>query len=785
MIPAPALSLTALLIFVSVAQAQQTANQTVHDPVGQPYRLVEACHFEMGAREPEVFRHDHSSLPDGGDDRPIHPVILTRPFYVATHEVTVGQFRKFVDATDYSTTAESQSGAVGWDPVDDDEGRVERSFRFAAAFTWRDPGFRQLDSHPVVCVSYDDATAYCRWLSEQGEQGEGNYRLPTEAEWECAARAGSNSHFSFGDDYRESIHHHANHADASLEREAAGRASLQWLFDPDKGPDDRHAFTSPVASYTANDWGLHDMHGNVWEWCQDRYLDTYYSQFKRDGHQQFRRRAIDPVCTERWNEHGQWQVIRGGAWCVAPFQCRSATRGVFAADDAACYVGFRVVREADAEQVAAATAAHQQSERSLEALRKIAGAVREARDGQVRVELRGESLSPQVVEHLSHLNYVVDLQIRPPQRLQSEQIQTLQTIKQLQGLTIATGCDNVDSNTFALLSQYPDLQQLQITGNGDLSDDHLFQHLRDADQLDSLQLQGGGITDAGLSSLPELTRLTTLHITSTASEGDCLRRFHQSPLRQVSLGSLSDSGAALLAQFSTLRNLNLHGCPISDVGLRSIGSIRLLDDLVMPDCQQVTDEGFAALKGLLHLRRVDLQGTAAGDVAVRSLIGATTLERLSIGSDQLSDRGMRELCGLVSIQELRVSDDATEVTDAGLIDLWRLANLRELTMNAPKVTGSSLDSLAELSRLQRLNIGSTRLGDAACESIARIESLQELMLGDWGRVGPAALTEAGLLKLAEAPNLKRLTVMRKGTKITDDMIQRLKQMRSELQVSLR
>src|SRR5208282_1582993 len=125
---------------------------------------------------------------------PQHRVRITRPFYVGTFHVTRGQFRKFIADTDYKTDSERGAagfkGAMGWDPDTKMLGSNER-------YSWRNTGFEQTDEHPVVNVSWNDAIAFCQWLSRK----EGStYRLPTEAEWEYACRAGTTTRYSSGDD---------------------------------------------------------------------------------------------------------------------------------------------------------------------------------------------------------------------------------------------------------------------------------------------------------------------------------------------------------------------------------------------------------------------------------------------------------------------------------------------------------------------------------------------------------------------------------------------------------
>jgi len=344
--------LVAFTLVVSSATAAANAQQPnpSTNSLGMKFQRIEAGEYDRGHNhsgqcEELVVAFPRSISPRGfaSEESPRHRVRISRPFDMGAHEVTRGQFARFVRETEYRTTCErSGKGAVGFAPISTEErartGR-HRPFRQAAEYTWRRPGFEQTDEHPVVAVSWEDAQAFCRWLSEK----EGaRYRLPTEAEWEYACRAGATTWFSFGDTFREKIHRHANVANVELDRKQPGLATSQWLLDVDREPSDGHAFTAPVGSYRPNTWGLYDLHGNVWEWCQDRYLDTSYRSLTKEFGKQ---PAVDPLNTQAGDQHGQWRVIRGGSWCNGPILCRSATRGFFDAPQAACYLGFRVVRE--------------------------------------------------------------------------------------------------------------------------------------------------------------------------------------------------------------------------------------------------------------------------------------------------------------------------------------------------------------------------------------------------------------------------------------------------------
>ena len=232
----------------------------------------------------------------GRFEQPQHRVQISEPFYLATHEVTRGDFQSFVAATDYRTEAERDGqGANG---LDRSSGAVVRR----PEFVWQHPGFEQTSQHPVVCVSWNDARAYCYWLAEQTGYA---IRLPTEAEWEYACRSGGTDLFSTGAS-PQSLWGNANLADRSLQRVfPAADWAAAW--------NDGHPFTAPVGLYAPNAFGLYDMHGNVGEWCADWYDGNYYS----------RSPSKDPTGPRRG---AGYHVVRGGSWYNHALACRASNR---------------------------------------------------------------------------------------------------------------------------------------------------------------------------------------------------------------------------------------------------------------------------------------------------------------------------------------------------------------------------------------------------------------------------------------------------------------------------
>jgi formylglycine-generating enzyme required for sulfatase activity len=280
---------------------------------------------EMAALFPDM---EPQRLADLWDEAPVHRVRITRAFYMARHEVTVGQFRRFLEQSGHVPESIADgSGGYGYNPAYDPattrrgdafEGRDRR-------YSWADPGFAQTDEHPVVNVTWHDAQALAQWLSRvEGRR----YRLPTEAEWEYACRAGTRTQFHGGD------------APATLAREGN-------VFDADAAPHwpafarfamahrDGHAFTAPVGRFAPNAFGLFDLHGNVWEWTADWH----------DEHEYARSSARSPVDDPTGPAEGTVKVRRGGSWHTWPLYARCSYRNWNAPDTRYTLVGIRLVMD--------------------------------------------------------------------------------------------------------------------------------------------------------------------------------------------------------------------------------------------------------------------------------------------------------------------------------------------------------------------------------------------------------------------------------------------------------
>ena len=227
-------------------RADDTTPRTVVNSIGMRLVEIPAGEFLLGSGEDGkaivgAFP-DHGREPgEFADELPRHRVRITRPFLLGRHEVTVGDFRAFVDATGYRTEAE-RDGTGGWGY----DATVGLCCGRDPRFTWRDPGFEQTARHPVLNVTWNDAQAFCAWLSRQEGR---DYRLPTEAEWEYACRAGTTTRYACGDDP-------ITLAKAARVLDPAGQNVKLHVQDVPISADAVKPFPVPVGSYPANAFGL-------------------------------------------------------------------------------------------------------------------------------------------------------------------------------------------------------------------------------------------------------------------------------------------------------------------------------------------------------------------------------------------------------------------------------------------------------------------------------------------------------------------------------------------------
>ena len=251
--------------------------------------VIPAGRFLMGSPKGEPERQDNERQ---------HEVEVAI-FAIGKYAVTVGQFKRFVEAKGYRTEAEEGGGCYYW---------TGSEWKQDPDKNWRNSGFSQTDNHPVVGVSWNDAIVYAAWLGEQTGQ---QYRLPTEVEWEYACRAGTTTPFYFGETISTDQANYDGNYVYGKRRKGIFRQK-----------------TVEVGQFPPNAWGLHDMHGNVWEWTCSVYSENY------DGSEQ---RCAEPGTSGA-------RVVRGGSWFYVPRGVRGAARLWNPLPERDGALGFRLAR---------------------------------------------------------------------------------------------------------------------------------------------------------------------------------------------------------------------------------------------------------------------------------------------------------------------------------------------------------------------------------------------------------------------------------------------------------
>lgn len=298
------LALIAAVVFPAALPAKGAAHR-----VGTPFRdaafapemvVVPAGHVTEGSSEAETRREGRTPA-FAAFEHPQRDVTIERPFAIGVAHVTRREFAVFAKATARAMGGCVVAVAGVWSDGPN------------PAYSYTSPGWKQGDDEPVVCVSWDDAVAYAKWLSAKTGA---TYRLPSEAEWEYAARAGTTTARWWGDD-----------ASDMCARANGGDRDYAAVLPSDKSANlscsDGHAYTSPNRLYPASPWGLRDVYGNAWQWVDDCFTAV------PGGH-------ADLPCTAR--------SIRGGSWHSSVSTLRSATRFSLPPGMRSSSLGFRVMR---------------------------------------------------------------------------------------------------------------------------------------------------------------------------------------------------------------------------------------------------------------------------------------------------------------------------------------------------------------------------------------------------------------------------------------------------------
>ncbi|QDU31403.1 Serine/threonine-protein kinase PrkC [Anatilimnocola aggregata] len=534
-----------------------TQIETVNS-VGAKMVLIPPGEFQMGSTDEQVeaalkvadkfnavqFHKDWIQK----DERPRHRVVITRPYWIGATEVTVGEFKKF-SATGFLTDAEQRAGAAsktiqspGQTPTD----------AGSPILTYLNPGYSVTDDSPAAAISSYEALAYCKWLSDEEKT---QYRLPTEAEWEYACRAGTTTQYSFGDDHAE------------LENYA-------WY--------NQNAKTNPrpVGMKLPNAFGLFDTHGNLVEWCQDFYDEKSYEKLTLEN-------PVGPLT-------GRLRVLRGGAWNSIPPTTRSAFRNHEPATNQIGTAGFRIVRVFNAPSttasvtpqpaVPAAASAKlfmhdpafpqwmkdvqaMSAEQQIEAVSKKLVELNPGFDGAM-----GADAGPSAVKGKPKVENGVVTQVA----LVSSQLLDISPLRAFAGLK-KLSCHVPQGPANGILRDISPLTGMQLTSLSIRGQ----KFLSDLTPLKSMPLND--LDCSGCKSVSDLTplqdmALTTLNLRETPI-------VDLSPLRGINLKNLDLFDCRQLVDLSPLKEMKLESFAIGSFGAMKVSDLSVLAGMPLKDIQ--------------------------------------------------------------------------------------------------------------------------------------------------------------------------------------------------------
>jgi formylglycine-generating enzyme required for sulfatase activity/serine/threonine protein kinase len=524
----------------------------VTNSIGMKFQLIPPGRFQMGSTDAEIREYSdeitrlkvldkYSYVVRVKYEAPRHPVELTRPLYMGVHEVTQGQFARVM----HSTPSHFSREGPGKDFVQGTD----------------------VSNLPVEMVGWLDAVAFCNKLSlSEGLTpcyeidganvnwvlGDG-YRLPTEAEWEFATRAGSTGRFYFGSSLPE-LDAHAWHV---------GNAAN---------------VTHPVGTKLANPFGLHDVYGNVWEWCYDIHDKQFYEE--------------SPIVNPLPPKSGKTRMARGGSYSFAASESRSASRGTWTIDKPIDFLGFRVCRgiaapELDPAPVKGASA--------TDSPRTAIDPFAVNRQAAEWVLARGGKL-------------------------------TLQNARD--GQWLGFGPDKTELPTAPFVLRMIDVRDGKVTSNLDLD------HFIGCRHLQSLTLTGAAIDNDAVEKLAALPMLGLLVLSHSGDGG--VTTSGLSPLRaSAALNSLAitsemvDDDLAAVAQLPSLRSLNIYGRHVPD--LRRLAEAPELRVVYLPIAEAVDPQMVETLQAANPRLRIVMGGGAASKALGRDPVAEAARHLLALG----------------------------------------------------------------------------------------------------------------------------------------------------------
>ena len=713
---------------LQTAWAKYLKLDTEHtNSIGMKFVLIPPGEFTMGSTPGEIEealkvvtnKHWQERI---ASEAPRHKVILTQPIYLGVHKVTQTQYEQVMgnNPSFLSPMGARKDAAAGMDTT----------------------------NHPVEMVSWNDTSEFCAKLSQHeklkpfnlrvGERvtpldGIG-YRLPTEAEWELACRAGTTTRYWIGDE------------DEDL-------AQAGWFIN-----NSVSRRTHAVGELKGNPFGLYDIHGTVWEWCQDWWEPTYFEPFQGKP-------TLDPSGP---SIAGFVRVIRGGGWDAPASYCQASARNAIEPSLRLGIVGFRVALTPEAVRHALKTAGPVPHNPAVERVAaewvlSVGGRVAILVDGKDQEFTRGLNPPPQslrisridlfgnqavddaALDRLSGLSSLYFLSLQKT-RVTDEGVQRLRNLPSLTDLNLEeTGI------TDAVVSRLPHLSGLKVLNlsRTKVTDAGVMQMPLDS-SLEFLFLMRIGITDAALRHVAKLPKLIGINVIGTQITSTGLQSIAQRlGLQSLQLGftEIDDTGLAALRDQRNLQILGLGRNRISDDGLRHLSELTQLRELWL-DSTDMTDDGLVAVRNMTQLDGMRIWNLPITGASFKHLKGLTNLSFVNAGNTRVTDSA---LVHFQNLNRLRMLDlRTTRVTGTGFRDTGGLPGLETLIVYDSPVTNDGLAAISQLESLVHLGLDSTAITDAGLSHLPRLSRLKILGLIN------TSITDRGLVPLQTMPSLKEV-----------------------------